>query len=182
MKSLANLWRENAVHKTMLRKLANLVEDGLVVAVEAVGDNIPEHPDTVNLHTGLVYGVLMAAFSYVPMLASSVSFTTSEAHCKIDLWAPIFSQAFKINQSWINSVWEQRHFIPRHGGSGSLVSDFAAVVGRSIIQISSVPVPAKISVDELQNIRFHLGYVSDGTIVIDEIHPEYHSDYGRIIY
>ncbi|KAJ3377605.1 hypothetical protein HDU80_003199 [Chytriomyces hyalinus] len=47
MKSLANLWRENAAHKTMLRKLASLVEDGLVVAVEAVGDNIPEHPDTV---------------------------------------------------------------------------------------------------------------------------------------
>ncbi|KAJ3383855.1 hypothetical protein HDU80_001136, partial [Chytriomyces hyalinus] len=51
MKSLANLWSKNAVHKTMLRKLTNLVEDGHVVAVEAVGDNIPEHPHTVNLHS-----------------------------------------------------------------------------------------------------------------------------------
>ncbi|KAJ3011860.1 UNVERIFIED_CONTAM: hypothetical protein HDU68_001488, partial [Siphonaria sp. JEL0065] len=34
---------------------------------------------------------------------------------------------------------------------------------------------------DLKEIRFHIGYVSDGRIEIDEIHPEYHAE-SKLVY
>ncbi|KAJ3126712.1 hypothetical protein HK100_010112 [Physocladia obscura] len=101
----------------MFQKLSNLVDDGLIESQDSVDEAVVELNDTVNLKTDLIFSSIMAVLSYVPVPLSSASFATSESHCKIELWVPIFSAAFKINQSRMNSVWELLHPIPGNGGT-----------------------------------------------------------------
>ncbi|KAJ3105909.1 hypothetical protein HK100_003811, partial [Physocladia obscura] len=119
------LWREDAAYKKMFRKLSGLIDENLVRSLESVEESVAEEPDTVNLNIVLVYNALSAVLTYKSTSASSIH---SESHCKIELWAPIFSSAFKINKSRCNSIWEMLHPIPGNGGKGSLLSDYSAVV------------------------------------------------------
>ncbi|KAI9336929.1 hypothetical protein BDR26DRAFT_1008657 [Obelidium mucronatum] len=202
MALLERTLKDDGAYNDMYNKISNLLDGGLVKDLASVDEDSVDSNETVNLKTGVVFTALTTVLSYIPVAASS----TSESHCKIQLWAPIFSSAFKTDGSQIQPVWELLHPIPGNGGIGSLVSDFATVaeglptfmvefeVGRQGAHKDDVCLISEaafeyhqylsqlnIPLSKLTDVCFHIGYVSDAKIVIDEIHPEYNEE-SKLLY
>ncbi|KAJ3219888.1 hypothetical protein HDU81_000229 [Chytriomyces hyalinus] len=144
--------------------------------------------------------VVCVAVTAVLMYTPSKS-ANSETHCKIELWPKIFSHAFPINSSKCSTVWELLHRIPGNGAAGSLSSDFMAIVegpvrvpvflvefevgglgvhkddvcliSEALFEIYDYLSHVEYGLEKLADICFYVGYISDGKLTVNEIHPQF---------
>ncbi|KAJ3119879.1 hypothetical protein HK100_000120 [Physocladia obscura] len=157
------LWREDAAYKKMFRKLSGLIDENLVRSLESVEESVAEELDTVNLNTESVQFNLGDASSNPGNGGKGSLLSDYSAVVQGPLAIPAFMVEFEVRRTGA------------HKGDVCLISEAAFEYHQFLSQLD-------IDIDKLKDVRFYIGYASDGSITIDEIHPEFVSDSNMVFY